>query len=84
MENSREEKIEGITNHSDKYKKRAGREAFQNEDETQFLDHDALEKDLTDLPDAREGDHGQIVDSEHHPENQEWNSREEQNRSQSP
>lgn len=75
-----ENKQEGIKDHNDKYKKNAGREAFQNNEESKFLNEEALDKDLTDVPDSKEGDHGQIIDSEDQPENQEWNSREEQNR----
>lgn len=56
-----------------------GRKAFKNDDESKYLNQEKLEKDLIDLPDDEEGDHGQIVDSEH-PENQEWNAREKQNR----
>lgn len=74
-----EESKKGIKDFNDKYKKEAGREAFQEEDETKFLDKEALDNDLTDIPDVGRGDHGQIVTSGH-PENQEWNVREEQNR----
>lgn len=63
--------------------KKNGRKAFENDEETKYLNKDKLEKDLIDLPDPEEGDHGQIVDSEHSPENQEWNAREKQNRDES-
>ncbi|MFP5384842.1 MAG: hypothetical protein ACLGHN_02100 [Bacteriovoracia bacterium] len=70
-------KKHGVEKFEDKYKKEAGREAFKENDETYFLDKEALEDDLTDLPE-KNGDHGRIVDSEH-PENQEWHAREKQN-----
>ena len=61
----------------DKYKREEGREAFRKEDETNFLDKEALDADLTDIPDEN-GDHGRIVSFEH-PENEEWHAREKQN-----
>lgn len=67
-----------VKNFEDKYEKKTGRDAFQKNDETRFLDKEKLEDDLIDIPDE-DGDHGRIVDSEH-PENEEWHTREEQNR----
>ena len=61
----------------DKFKKKSGRKAFQENEETHFLDKEALDDDLIDIPD-KSGD-SRIVNSEH-PENQEWNVRKEQNK----
>lgn len=68
-----------IDDFNDKYKKENGREASEQGKDTQFLDKEALEDDLIDVPDPEKGNHGQILNPDH-PENQEWNVREEQNR----
>lgn len=61
---------------TDKYRKKNGRKAFEEERDTEFLDKEALETDLV-SPEEVAGDSA-IVDSDH-PENQEWHAREAQN-----
>jgi hypothetical protein len=72
-----------ITTQSDKYKKGEGREAFQKDQETEFLDGTGLKEDLVTSKEGKADNHGVVIDSEH-PENQEWHAREAQNRENHP
>jgi len=67
-------------NVNDKYKGERGRKAANKGEDSKFLNDDSLDDDLIDLDKrpTRKGDAG-IVSSEH-PENQEWNAREDQNK----
>jgi len=66
------------TKEEDKYKKQGGREAFHSEEESEFLNEEDLDTDLTDV-DLSPSDEPGIVNSKN-PEGQEWNAREDQNR----
>jgi hypothetical protein len=63
----------------DKYRKQKGREAAQQENDSQFLNEEGLEDDLVNDSEIEEDNSPGIINEEH-PENQEWNVREDANR----
>lgn len=71
-----------MKNEADKYRKAKGREAAQEDTETEFLDGEGLKDDLTEGS-KKIDNHGIVVDSEHQ-ENQEWHAREKQNQDNHP
>lgn len=64
-----------MRNEEDKYRKKDGRRAAHKEEDSKYLNQEALEDDLVSEKEAGTDDDGKIVDSKH-PENQEWNVRE--------
>ena len=58
----------------DKFKKRPARVASENENDTKFLDSDALDADLVDEEEIEDGVPSEIVKDD------EWEAREAQNR----
>lgn len=70
--------IEHPTPEDDKFRRQEGRKASEQNKDTQYLDGEALEDDLIDVDTDSNSDNRTGPE---HPENQEWNIREENNRS---
>lgn len=62
----------------DKFKKKRARKAMRKEDDTRCLNKESLEVDLISPEEIDTTEDGPIVSSAH-PENQEWNAREDPN-----
>lgn len=76
MKSKQKHQVHPVYEETDKYREKEGRIAAEEEKDTEFLDHDALDEDLVSKEEVA-GDSA-IVDSDH-PENQEWHAREAQN-----
>lgn len=69
-----------MRNEEDKFKKKEGRKAAKEGEDSKFLNEEALDDDLVGPDEFDTSDDDDRIRDPAHPENQEWTAREDQNR----